>query len=50
MSFLYSITNITCFFCIQLQILHVLFVFNMPDVRADIGALWENYLMSERME
>ncbi len=24
--------------------------FNMPDVRVDIGALWENYLMSERMK
>ena len=24
--------------------------FNMPDIRADIGALWENYLMSERMK
>lgn len=50
MSFLYSITNITCYFCIQLHFLHVYFVINMPDVRADIGALWENYLMSERMK
>lgn len=24
--------------------------YNMPDLRADIGALWENYLMSERMK
>jgi predicted AAA+ superfamily ATPase len=24
--------------------------FNMPDVRNDIGALWENYLMSERIK
>jgi hypothetical protein len=49
MPFLDSITNITWYFCIQLQILHVIFVFNMPDVRIDIGALWGNYLMSERM-
>ena len=24
--------------------------YNMPDLRSDIGALWENYLMSERMK
>jgi hypothetical protein len=29
MPFLDSITNITCYFCIQLQILHDIFVINV---------------------